>query len=120
MFISHPVPSSSDDDPRYQKGYLDLVFIGYYIVFYSFVRQIITQTLCRPLGRYFGIKKQAKLDRFGEQGYALVYFSLVGAWGMVSLPSRIWVPRSNQVQVIMSKLPTWWYRTEFFWIGDAF
>lgn len=91
MFISHRVPSSSDDDPRYQKGYLDLVFIAYYIVFYSFVRQTITQTLCRPIARYFGIKKQTKLDRFGEQGYALVYFSLVGAWGLVSFLLLVWV-----------------------------
>lgn len=84
LFLSHRVPTSSPDDPRYAKGYLDLLFIAYYIVFFSFVRQTITISLCRPLARYFGIRKQAKLDRYGEQGYALVYFAILGAWGIVS------------------------------------
>jgi len=85
LFISHRVPSSPPDDARYQKGYLDLVFIAYHIVFFSFLRQFITVTLCRPVARYFGIRKQGKIDRFGEQGYALVYFAVMGAWGYVSL-----------------------------------
>ena len=100
LFISHRVPSSPETDPRYQKGYLDLVFIAYYIVFWSFVRQTITSYL-RPLARWFGVKKQAKVDRFGEQGYAILYFSFTGLWGLR----------------IMSQLPTWWYRTDHFWIG---
>ncbi|KAI0921068.1 hypothetical protein AcW2_006158 [Taiwanofungus camphoratus] len=100
LFISHRLPGWPDDDPRYRKGYLDFVFIAYYIVVWSFVRQIITLRLCRPVARYFGIKREAKLARFGEQGYALVYFAFMGLWGVH----------------IMSKLPTWWYRTEYFWI----
>ncbi|OJA13848.1 hypothetical protein AZE42_00529 [Rhizopogon vesiculosus] len=101
IFISYPIPSSSPDDPRYAKGYLDLVFLAFHIVFYSFLRQFVTIILCRPIARHFGIKKQAKLDRFGEQGYALLYFTVMGAWGFR----------------IMGQLPTWWYRTEHFWIG---
>lgn len=84
IFISHPILSSSPDDPRYAKGYLDLVFLAFHIVFYSFLRQFVTTFLCWPVARYFGIKKQAKLDRFGEQGYALLYFTVMGAWGFVS------------------------------------
>ncbi|TFY50933.1 hypothetical protein EVJ58_g10825 [Rhodofomes roseus] len=42
LFISHYIPTSSPDDPRYAKGYLDLVFIAYYIVFWSWVRQVVT------------------------------------------------------------------------------
>ncbi|CDO71251.1 hypothetical protein BN946_scf184908.g8 [Trametes cinnabarina] len=100
IFISHRVPGSPDDDPRYQKGYLDLVFIAYYIVFWSFVRQSFTIYVCRPIAQWFGIRKEAKLDRFGEQGYAVAYFFVMAAWGMR----------------IMSQLPTWWYRTDQFWI----
>ncbi|KII95096.1 hypothetical protein PLICRDRAFT_33926 [Plicaturopsis crispa FD-325 SS-3] len=100
LFISHHVPTSSPDDPRYQKGYKDLLFIAYHIIFYSFVRQSITVNICGPIARYFGLKRQAKLDRFGEQGYALVYFAVMGAWGVR----------------IMTTLPIWWYRTENFWI----
>ncbi|KAJ7507913.1 longevity assurance proteins LAG1/LAC1 [Mycena galericulata] len=100
FLISHKVPTSDPADPRYAKGWCDLLFIAYNIVFFSFFRQLVTVTLFRPIANYFGIKKEAKLDRFGEQGYALVYFALSGAWGLR----------------IMSQLPTWWYRTEYFWI----
>lgn len=103
LFISHPTPSPTGDDindPRYRKGWLDLVFILYYIVFWSFIRQTITIHVCGPFARYFGIHKQAKLDRFGEQGYAVLYFAFFGAWGVR----------------IMGSLPTWWYNTSAFWI----
>jgi len=83
LFISYPVPTSTSENPRYTKGYLDLVFIAYHIVFFSFVRQVVTITACRPIAKYFGIKKPAKVDRFGEQGYALVYFAIFGVWGVV-------------------------------------
>ncbi|OBZ70049.1 Sphingosine N-acyltransferase lac1 [Grifola frondosa] len=100
LFISHRVSTSSDNDSRYAKGYLDLVFIAYYIVFWSLIRQLITIKLCRPIARWFGIRKEGKLDRFGEQGYAVIYFLFMAIWGIR----------------IMSQLPTWWYRTEYFWI----
>jgi very-long-chain ceramide synthase len=105
LFISHPTPSPTDDetDPRYRKGWLDLVFISYYIIFWSFFRQSITIYVLRPIARYFNIRKEAKLDRFGEQGYAVVYFSFFGIWGVR----------------IMSMLPTWWYNTSAFWTGTT-
>ncbi|KII90806.1 hypothetical protein PLICRDRAFT_90560 [Plicaturopsis crispa FD-325 SS-3] len=100
LFISHHIPTSSPDDPRYQKGPLDFVFLAYYIVVFSFLRQSITLNICGPIARYFGLKRQAKLDRFGEQGYALVYFAFMGAWGVR----------------IMSTLPTWWFQTKYIWM----
>lgn len=87
IFISHPTPSAPGD-PRYRKGWLDLVFISYYIVVWSFVRQFITVTLCRPLAHRFGIRKEGKVDRFGEQGYAVIYFAFFGLWGYVSCVLR--------------------------------
>ena len=103
LFISHPTPSPTDDitDPRYRKGWLDLVFIAYGVVLFSFVRQTVVFKICFPIARYFGIHNKGKLARFGEQGYAIVYFSFFGAWGVR----------------IMSQLPTWWYNTQYFWIG---
>ena len=85
FLLSGRVPSSPADKPLYAKTYEDLLFIAFYIVFFSFVRQLIAVKACRPVARYFGIKREAKLDRFGEQGYALVYFMVFGAWGYVSL-----------------------------------
>jgi acyl-CoA-dependent ceramide synthase len=103
LFISHPTPSPTDDstDPRYRKGWLDLLFIAYYVVFFSFVRQSVLFRICYPIARYCGIRKRETLARFGEQGYAIFYFSFFGAWGLR----------------IMSRLPTWWYNCPHFWIG---
>jgi len=86
FLLSGRVPSSPSDKPLYAKSYEDLLFIAYYIVFFSLLRQLIAVKTCRPIARYFGIKRQAKLDRFGEQGYALAYFVVFGAWGFVSVP----------------------------------
>lgn len=91
LFISHRVPTSSAEDPRYQKGYLDLAFMAYYIIFWSFVRQSVTLYICRPVARWFGIRKEAKLDRFGEQAYAMLYFGFMGALGLVSTSSYMLV-----------------------------
>ena len=120
LFISHRVPGSSDDDPRYAKGYGDLLFIAYYIIVWSFVRQTLMLNLCRPLARWFGIKKEAKLDRFGEQAYAVLYFGFNAIWGLVSQGIHCVNALGSLLtclQRIMSQLPTWWYRTEYFWIG---
>jgi very-long-chain ceramide synthase len=84
FLLSHRVPHSTPDDPRYAKGHCDLLFVGYYVVFFSLIRQLITLNLCRPIARYLYIRKEGKLERFGEQGYALIYFTVVGAWGYVS------------------------------------
>jgi len=71
-----------------------------YVVVWSFIRQFVTLYVCFPIARWYGIKKESKLDRFGEQGYSLVYWAAMGIWG--------WR--------IMGQLPTWWYNTEAFWI----
>lgn len=103
LFISYPTPSPTDDitDPRYRKGWLDLAFLAYNVVFFSFIRQFILFKICYPVARYCGIRKEGKVMRFGEQVYAIIYFSFFGAWGLL----------------IMSHLPTWWYNCEQFWIG---
>ena len=103
LFISYPTPSPTDDstDPRYRKGWLDLAFLAYYVIFFSFVRQFILYKICYPIAQYAGIRKKGKLARFGEQGYAIIYFSFFGAWGLRT----------------MSRLPTWWFNCQHFWIG---
>jgi acyl-CoA-dependent ceramide synthase len=78
IFISHRIESSPPDDPRYTKGYLDLVFVVSYVVVFSFTRQVFVLHIFQSLARWYGIKK-SKFDRFGEQGYAIVY------WGSMAL-----------------------------------
>ncbi|KAL5530664.1 LAG1 [Sanghuangporus sanghuang] len=100
LFISYPIADSAADDTRYAKGWLDLLFIGYHIIVFSFIRQFLVLKVIRPISIRLGIKKQTKLDRFGEQAYAMIYYGAMGVWG----------------SFIMRVLPTWWYRTEYFWI----
>jgi len=100
LFLSHRVSGAQDGNNLYQKGFLDLVFMAYYVVVFSFIRQFIILHILRPIARRCGIKSEGKLDRFGEQGYAAVYFGVMGSWGVH----------------IMRDLPTWWYETKYFWI----
>ncbi|KAF8591529.1 longevity assurance proteins LAG1/LAC1 [Ramaria rubella] len=104
LFISHRVPDSSPEDPRYQKGYLDILFVLFYVIVWSFVRQSMTLYIFHPIARHVGIKRSSKLDRFGEQGYAITYFSLMSIIGLI----------------VMSQTNTWWYKTENFWLEYPF
>ncbi|TDL29583.1 longevity assurance proteins LAG1/LAC1 [Rickenella mellea] len=101
IFISHRVPDSDPSDPRYSKGWMDIPFVLYHVIVFSFIRQFAILKVLIPLGRRLGLKKAAKIDRFGEQGYAMLYHGGMGIWGLF----------------IMSSLPTWWYQSEFYWIG---
>jgi acyl-CoA-dependent ceramide synthase len=73
------------DEARYGKGPLDLCFLAFYVVVFSFIRQSSTEYFWRPLGRRLGIKGEKKLLRFMEQGYALEYFSVSGLLGVVRI-----------------------------------
>ncbi|KAF8973622.1 TLC domain-containing protein [Flammula alnicola] len=102
--ITGYIPTSSPEDPRYRKTWWDIPFIAYYVVVFSFIRQLLVIKVSRPLARYFGLKRETKVDRFGEQMYALFYFMFFGAWGYR----------------VMTQLPTYWYNTSEFWKGYPF
>src|SRR5258708_8500102 len=69
LFISYPTPSPTDDstDPRYRRGWLDLVFLAYYGFFFSFVPQSVLFKICYPISPRIAIHKRHNLRRFGEQ-----------------------------------------------------
>ncbi|KAJ7850039.1 longevity assurance proteins LAG1/LAC1 [Mycena olivaceomarginata] len=94
FLISNKIAST-----RYAKSWADLLFVSYYVVFFSWFRELVV-TFGRRVATYLGIRRKAKIVRFGEQTYAFVYYSLASAWGCR----------------VMSDLPTWWYKTEYFWI----
>ncbi|KJA30181.1 hypothetical protein HYPSUDRAFT_32286 [Hypholoma sublateritium FD-334 SS-4] len=102
FIISGHIPTSSPSDPLYRKTWWDLPFIAYYIVVFSFIRESLSSKVSRPLAKYFGIRNENKIDRFAEQMYALVYFTVFGAWGYR----------------VMAQLPSYWYNTSAFW--DAY
>ncbi|KAJ7870718.1 hypothetical protein B0H13DRAFT_2061554, partial [Mycena leptocephala] len=44
----------------------------------SFLRLVLSHSLFPALARRWGIRKAGKVARFGEEGYAVVYFLVVG------------------------------------------
>ncbi|KAK6464358.1 TLC domain-containing protein [Scheffersomyces coipomensis] len=80
---------------QYGKGVNDFYFVGFYSIFFTFTREFFMCCILRPLGLYFGLKKEAKLKRFMEQTYVSCYNACSGPFG-------IW---------IMSKLPIWLFET---------
>jgi acyl-CoA-dependent ceramide synthase len=97
LFISYPLSQQPGDngEQKYGKGLLDLAFLSFYIIVFSFVRQSITEYLIRPLARNLGLKSESKVVRFMEQAYAVVYFSASGAFGLASFP---FFPLSSQAK----------------------
>jgi acyl-CoA-dependent ceramide synthase len=89
FLISNKIAST-----RYAKSWADLLFVSYYVVFFSWFRELVV-TFGRRVAIYLGIRRKAKIVRFGEQTYAFVYYSLASAWGCVSLTrvikDNIWV-----------------------------
>jgi len=98
--VSGYVEGSSPEDPRYAKTWWDFAFLAYYVVFFSAVRQLLCVSVAGPIARYMGLRRQGKIERFGEQFYALVYFTIFGAWGYR----------------VMQNLPSYWYETKNFWV----
>ncbi|WFD47018.1 sphingosine N-acyltransferase [Malassezia furfur] len=80
---------------RFGKGWLDLCFIAYFIVVFSFLRQVLTMHVFKPLAKRWGIRAEQKQTRFAEQGYALTYWGIAGIFGLY----------------VMSFQDSWWYST---------
>ncbi|KAJ7719370.1 TLC domain-containing protein, partial [Mycena olivaceomarginata] len=83
----------------YVKGLGDLLLVAYSIVLFSLLRLLFTHYAFPALARRYGIRKPGKLERFGEQGYAMVYFAVFSVWGIYN----------------MSTSRTWWFQTEYIW-----
>ncbi|KAJ6554212.1 TLC domain-containing protein [Mycena capillaripes] len=83
----------------YVKGPADLLLLAWSIIFFSLLRLLLTNHALPALAHYYGIRKPGKVSRFGEQGYAVVYFAVVGALGIY----------------VMSTSRTWWFDTQYFW-----
>lgn len=87
LLISYALPLEVEDEgvQRYGKGPKDLLFLAFYIIVFSLVRQTVVLYAVKPLAIRWGLKGQRKIDRFTEQGYALFYWSSASAIGLVSI-----------------------------------
>ncbi|PTB66147.1 longevity assurance proteins LAG1/LAC1 [Trichoderma citrinoviride] len=100
IFLSYRQPNPlADLDPtlpaHYGKGLWDIAFVAFYTIVLTFSRELMMQELLIPLGRRNGIKSRGKLQRFAEQMYTAIYFSLMGPAGVY----------------VMSRSPVWYFNT---------
>lgn len=111
LFLSHKVPVAqvllqepkaalSGDTLRYQKGYLDLCFLVFYVIVFSLIRQSTTLYIFKPFARWWGIKSETKQIRLMEQGYSMLYWGSFGAFGLY----------------VMSSQESWWFQLEHLWL----
>lgn len=80
---------------QYGKGLYDFYFVGFYAIFFTFLREFLMCCVLKPTANWLNIKKEAKAKRFMEQTYAMFYYGVSGPFGL-------W---------IMSKLPLWFFQT---------
>lgn len=99
-FYDYPVYPPSFT--MYGKGLKDLALVFTAMVFFMFFREFCMQVLLKPLARFCGLKKSSKIDRFMEQTYSILYFSL-------STPFGLYIMYHNPEHM-------WYYNTESFYI----
>lgn len=104
-FLQNALPRSADShEARYQKGYNDLLFLVFYVIVFSFLRQFTTLYAFKPFAKWWGIKSEIKQARFTEQGYAVLYWGCAAAMGLY----------------VMSFQDSWWYNLEHLWLKYPF
>ncbi|KAG9005768.1 hypothetical protein FRB94_001334, partial [Tulasnella sp. JGI-2019a] len=81
LFIQYHA-GESEKGTLYRKGYGDIAFLVYYVVVFSFLRQLLVLHVLRPLALRLGIRKERYVDRFAEQAYAIFYFTISGSFGL--------------------------------------
>ncbi|KAK7205988.1 hypothetical protein BZA70DRAFT_149939 [Myxozyma melibiosi] len=96
IFASYKLePEYEGGPPMYGKGRNDFLFVAYYTVVLSFIREFTMQQVLEPLARWNGLKKEAKVKRFMEQTYFILYDGVMGPWGLY----------------IMHHMPLWYFET---------
>ncbi|RKP31457.1 longevity assurance proteins LAG1/LAC1 [Metschnikowia bicuspidata] len=96
MTVSYHIEGTEN----YGKGVNDFYFVAFYAVFLTFFREFMMVCILRPMAYFLGVKKPAKVKRFMEQTYAMVYYGFSGPFGL-------WV---------MSQTPLWFFETTPFYL----
>lgn len=78
IFLSHPLKRlpGTDEVQKSSKGLKDVVFLSFYIIFFSALRQAVVLYFAKSLAAIGGIKSGVKTTRFTGQCYSLN----IGAW----------------------------------------
>lgn len=91
--ISYHVPGTN----QYGKGIKDLAFVTFHMVFFTFFREFCMECILRPLAKFLlGSTKPAKVTRFMEQSYSVIYYGLSGPFGLyVMYQTDLWLFRTD-------------------------
>ncbi|RKP24735.1 hypothetical protein SYNPS1DRAFT_23205, partial [Syncephalis pseudoplumigaleata] len=65
-----------DGGAFYRIGRLDVFFVIYMTLVLTLFRSCVMRYLLEPLGKHLGIRHLSKLERFKEQGYQFIYYSI--------------------------------------------
>lgn len=84
---------------QYGKGVNDFYFVGFYALFFTFLREFLMCVVMKPAAHLLGVNKPNKVKRFMEQTYSMFYYGLSGPFGL-------W---------IMSRTPLWYFETTPFY-----
>ncbi|KAJ1919542.1 Sphingosine N-acyltransferase lag1 [Mycoemilia scoparia] len=88
------------DDVRYYRGGSDIYVVLFWILGFTFLRNMVMNYILMPFARMYGVQKPKDLVRFAEQGWLTIYYS-------ISFPAGLYV---------MSQCPHW-MDTRHFWIN---
>ncbi|KAJ2722034.1 Sphingosine N-acyltransferase lag1 [Coemansia sp. Benny D115] len=95
VHLQHKIPG--DVQGRYYRGKLDVYFIAYWVVMFTLVRALVMYRVLEPFIRWYGVRSQHKITRFGEQGWLTIYYIISNAAGVY----------------VMSQGPHWMNTREF-------
>lgn len=99
MRLSYVVPGTSNP-VQYGKGWKDFSFVGFHMIFFTFFREFCMQVIVKPIARAYGFTKKNKVNRFMEQSYSMIYYGLMGPFGLY----------------IMYHTPIWFFNTTSFYV----
>ncbi|KNE69061.1 hypothetical protein AMAG_13932 [Allomyces macrogynus ATCC 38327] len=125
-YPSYELPvTEPGQEPLYDKGWWDLAFVGYYVVFWTFARATVIDYFIKPLAQACGAPKRL-WDRFGEQGWLVVYYTLAFSVGFnIIYNSSYWLNTEQFWVDYPHKYVTGWFKTYYllqlaFWIQQLF
>ncbi|KAJ1939005.1 Sphingosine N-acyltransferase lag1, partial [Kickxella alabastrina] len=71
-----------DDQGRYNRGRRDVYYILHWVVAFTLVRATVMYKMLEPFIKWYGVRSQHKIMRFGEQGWLTIYYIFSFATGI--------------------------------------
>ncbi|KAK4221657.1 putative sphingosine N-acyltransferase-like protein [Podospora fimiseda] len=127
IFLSYKLPSSPQNG-LYNKGPLDILFVIFYTIFLTFIRNFFMSEILLPSSRHFRISSPGKQLRFAENTYTALYIILfsgpIGIYLMYSTPG-LWyfcikgIYSSYPQQVHSGVFKTYYLIQAAFWLQQV-